>query len=297
MAAHVIFHIGKGGVGKSTLSALSALAAAERGKRVLLLSLDPAHNLSDIFLEEFADTPVPVRDGLLVAEADVDAWIRRSLRETEQRIRAAYSYLTALNLEHHFRVLRHSPGLEEFALRRVFEHTREQWRDHDVIVVDMPPTALAMRFFAAPTVSAAWMGHLLALRREIKDRREMITRVKLGKKELETDRVLRTLVEEQRKNDALRSFFSDASRCSVRLVLNPDPLSWREGERIASALDECGIALRDILVNRFAGENSPVPAALSALPRVHVPQFHPLPVGIPALQSCLDGLPAELSAF
>ncbi|MDT8323100.1 MAG: ArsA-related P-loop ATPase, partial [Bacteroidota bacterium] len=45
MATRVIFHIGKGGVGKSTLAALTALAAAERGRRVLLLSLDPAHNL------------------------------------------------------------------------------------------------------------------------------------------------------------------------------------------------------------------------------------------------------------
>jgi arsenite-transporting ATPase len=291
--ARVIFHIGKGGVGKSTLAALAALAAAERGQRVLLLSLDPAHNLSDIFGQRFGDAPLSVQEGLRVMEADVDAWIRRSLRETEQRMRAAYSYLTAINLEHHFRVLKHSPGLEEFALRRVFEHAYERWRDHDLLLVDMPPTALATRFFASPTVSAAWTEHLLALRRDIKDRREMITRVKLGKMEVETDRVLRTLEEEQRKNAALRSFFSDSSRCSVRLVLNPDPLSWKEGERIASALGECGIALRDVLVNKSGSAQATVPASLIALPRVHVSRLDPVPVGLPALRAALPALPAE----
>ena len=53
----VIFFGGKGGVGKTTCSAAFALAASERGKRVLLVSADPAHSTSDIFQQPIGGDP------------------------------------------------------------------------------------------------------------------------------------------------------------------------------------------------------------------------------------------------
>ncbi len=55
---HYYFHAGKGGVGKSTTSALSALHLARTGQNVLLVSLDPAHNQADIFDTDFSDKPI-----------------------------------------------------------------------------------------------------------------------------------------------------------------------------------------------------------------------------------------------
>ena len=294
MPAACIFHIGKGGVGKSTISALTALAAAEEGKRVLLLSLDPAHNQSDLFQQDFGDVPKRVHRECTVMEADMDRWIQRYLDEVQQRMRDAYTYLSALNLEHHFRVLRHSPGLEEFALRRVFEHVRAEARDLDLLVVDMPPTALATRFFASPTITATWTEALLTLRREIKDKREMITRVKLGKKEIEADRVLNTLKEELRRSRILQTFFSDANSCAVRLVLNPDPLSWNEGLRIQSALTELGIPLDALLLNKADEGDDAVPETLAGVPLRRIPRFRPSPLSLPSLLDSLRELPAEL---
>ncbi|MCB2205930.1 ArsA family ATPase [bacterium] len=290
MSLQTVFHIGKGGVGKSTLSALTALGAAGKGQRVLLLSLDPAHNQSDLFEASFADTPRNVHRALDVMEADMEAWIRRYLDEVQQRMRDAYNYLTAINLDRHFRVFRHSPGLEEFALRRVFEHVIAEQDRWDLLVVDMPPTALSTRFFASPTISSAWTTELLALREDIKERREMITRVKLGKKEIETDRVITALSEEQQRNQTLREFFTDSTRCAVRLVINPDPLSWNEGLRVRRALSDLSISLNAVLLNR-ATDDARTHAQLEDLPHLRIPAIDPAPIGKQALLTLLSRIP------
>jgi arsenite-transporting ATPase len=297
MRARCIFHIGKGGVGKSTVSALTALAAAAEGRHVLLLSLDPAHNQGDLFGEQFGDKAKTVCNGLAVIEADIEQWIARYLDDVQERMRAAYTYLTALNLEHHFRVLRHSPGLEEFALRRVFEHMRDTHRDVDLIVVDMPPTALATRFFASPTLSLAWTEELRTLRRTIKDRREMITRIKLGKKTVEQDRVLNTLDENQEKSEQLRRFFSDGAVSALRIVVNPDTLSWKEALRFRSALSALSIPLQKVIVNKSDGSAAELPSDFADLPLMRIPEIHPTPLGLSALQAAVPLLPRKLWQF
>ena len=295
MSARSVFFTGKGGVGKSTLAALAALAHAAAGRRVLLLSLDPAHNQSDIFELPFGEIPRAVRPSLDVIEPDLGRWIRHYLAEVEERMRASYTYLTALNLEHHFRVLRHSPGLEEFALRRIYEHVRAEYRASDILIVDMPPTALAVRFFASPSLSLAWTQQLLALRREIARRREMITRIRVGGKEIEQDRILRTLEREVKRNESLSSLFGDAGRCAVHLVINPDPLSWKEGMRLREELDGLGIAIAQVDVNKSADPGVPpaaLPSSFSDLPQLGIPLRRESPIGIRALEHLLSDIDA-----
>lgn len=285
-----MFFVGKGGVGKSTLAALAALAHAADGRRVLLLSLDPAHNQSDIFEQQFGEDARTVRPSLDVMEPDLDRWIKGYLAEVEERVRASYTYLTALNLEHHFRVLRHSPGLEEFALRRIYEHVLTEQRGTDILIVDMPPTALAVRFFSSPSLSLAWTQQLLALRREIRQRREMITRIRVGGKEIEQDRILSTLERETQRNASLIALFGDPGRCAVHLVINPDPLSWKEGVRIREELDGRGIAIAQVDVNKRADECLPtdtVPDSLTDLPQLGIPLRQRSPIGIAMLEDLL----------
>ena len=83
-------------MGKSTLSALTALSQARAGRRVLLLSLDPAHNQSDIFQSSFGEMATVAAEGLEVREPDVNSWIARYLADVQQRMRESYTYLTAL---------------------------------------------------------------------------------------------------------------------------------------------------------------------------------------------------------
>ena len=292
-----LFQIGKGGVGKSTLSALLALAHARAGRRVSLLSLDPAHNQSDIFQMTFGESAVPAAERLRVREPDIDRWIARVLAETQQRMRENYTYLTALNLDQYFRVLRHAPGLEEFALRAVFQQTVHTETDAEIIVVDLPPTALALRFFSSPTTAGIWTEELLRLRRTIKEKRDIITRIRFGGREFEQDRVLVRLEEERTANEALRTLFSDPARARVTLVINPDLLSWMEARRIVTALEAVGITPGAVAVNKWTGhmDPHPFPSELSHIPRLHMPLAATPLVGIDRLLKYLDELAIDLA--
>ena len=117
------FFIGKGGVGKSTTSALTAVHLACSGRKTLLVSLDPAHNQRDIFRQPFSEKPVPVCQNLAVKEIDVDQWIKRYLKKSTDLIKRAYAYQSAFNIQRYYNVLKLSPGLEEHALLLAFEET------------------------------------------------------------------------------------------------------------------------------------------------------------------------------
>jgi hypothetical protein len=178
----ILIGSGKGGVGKSTSSALTAVAAAQAGKKVLLVSLDPAHNQSDIFESKLSDKPRKIDKQLRVSELDLNKWVRLYLKGVEEQVRETYKYLTALNLEHYFKIIKYSPGIEEYALLMAYEHLTQKHNDMDYIVFDMPPTALTLRFFELPKISLLWLNQLLNLRNEILKKREIISTIKVGKK-------------------------------------------------------------------------------------------------------------------
>jgi arsenite/tail-anchored protein-transporting ATPase len=211
-----LFFMGKGGVGKSTSAALTSVLLAQKGYQVLIVSLDPAHNQSDIFERHFSDKPVEVLPLLMAIEINQEAWIRTYLKDVHNQINKTYSYLTAFNLEKYFAVIRHSPGLEEYALVLAFEKIRNDYADWDYLVFDMPPTALSLKFFSLPSLSLVWIEHLLALRREIIEKRELITKIKLFTKEFERDKVLNKIEEQRKQYQALKEIF-DKHRADTRI--------------------------------------------------------------------------------
>jgi arsenite/tail-anchored protein-transporting ATPase len=249
MAPGLHFFTGKGGVGKSTLSSLHALHHARHGRQVLLVSMDPAHNLRDIFQRDLGEEPLACADGLLVCEPDIRLWSERYIRDIEEQARASYRYLTALNLDGYFSVLRHSPGLEEHAMSLVFRTLLERHTEMDIIVFDMPPTALTLRFFAAPSISGIWIGQLLALRKAMLERKEMITTVTLGRRVVETDKVLVRLEVEQDRARSMEALLRGAD-AAFFIVRNEDTLSTREAERIRFELANLGITRIRTLVNK-----------------------------------------------
>lgn len=286
------FFLGKGGVGKSTSSALTALGLAREGRKVLLVSLDPAHNQCDIFERELSDRPRKVAANLSVVEVEQDRWIQRYLAEVEERIHESYRYITAFNLEKYFRILRHAPGLEEHALVMAFESIHGRFADADALVFDMAPTALSLKFFNLPSLTLVWAHHLLKLRREIMDKREIITRVRLLDREIETDRVQRRLDESIGRYTDLKRLFEDAGRTRITVVMNPDQLSLAESLRIAEGLDGLGIRLERVLVNKVTPAAEPALERIrSTLPRpelVTMPQAERPLVGLSALEAFLD---------
>ena len=284
-----IFFMGKGGVGKSTSAALNSLFLAQKGFKVLIVSLDPAHNQSDIFEKSLSDKPGKIADNLMGIEIDQDYWIKQYLKDVQRQINKTYSYLTAFNLDKYFRVMKHSPGLEEYALILVFKDIRQKFGNLDFLMFDMPPTALGLKFFTLPTLSLIWIEQLLALRKEIIKKRDIITKVKLIKKDIETDKILNKINEMKRDYQNLKDIFEDDNQTLINLVLNPDKLSLAESIRIVDALHDINIPCSQIINNKTQ-TNSPcddINTTFSDIPICQCPYSETPLIGLPNLERFL----------
>jgi arsenite-transporting ATPase len=270
--SRLVFFLGKGGVGKTTLSAATAAALSRRGRRVLIASLDPAHNLADVFGRPLADNPTPVADGLDGLEVDLAAWVSRYLEESRAEIKANYAYTMSLNLDSVFDILKYAPGTEEYAVLWAIEHIHERYAGaYDRILFDTPPTALALRFLAMPSLSLLWVRELAKLRGKILAKRQTVLKVNpdaaviRGATDPGADRVSAKLSSIQQRLQALHALFTRDSYLTV--VLNPDELSLAESLRIREELLRLGLPLRSLCLNKAA---APPPAGLDAFADVPI---------------------------
>ena len=294
----VHFFIGKGGVGKSTTSALTAISLANAGCRTLLVSMDPAHNQRDLFETDFSEKPKSVVSQLSVKEVDTDFWIARYLKETQMQIQRTYIYESAFNLQKHFNVIQFSPGLEEYALLLAFEHVLSDSAEMDAIVFDMAPTALTLRFFSLPRISLVWLKELLALRKLICRKKEIIATIRLGKCRLGQDRVTSKIETLAERHNRLQRWFS-GERTHVHLVMNADRLSLSEALRIRKRLDDLSIAVDHVVVNKVkAGDGASALAGQIESKQVSfLPLAEDVLVGLPSLQAYAAQQQAALLGF
>jgi arsenite-transporting ATPase len=167
----ILFYTGKGGVGKSTMAASAAWQLSKKS-RVLVVSLDPAHNLGDIFCVSLNGREKRMNENLLLREVDLHRLSRDYLEREIGVLTRTYSYLQALNLDRYFSVLKYSPGIEEYALLTSIEETiRKDGADFDTNIFDTPPTGLTLRFLALPQITITWIDRLAQIRRQILDKR------------------------------------------------------------------------------------------------------------------------------
>ena len=256
MKPQLQFFIGKGGVGKSTTSAITAVHLSRNSREILLVSMDPAHNQRDIFQQDFGEKSQRVANHLAVKEVNVDYWIEKYLKETEKTIKQTYSYESAFNLQNYFNVLQFSPGLEEYALLLAFENIIHAFEDKDIIIFDMAPTALTLRFFSLPFITLIWLEELLKLRDHIFAKKEIISKIKIGRKTIEQDKVkakLEILIQEY---GHLRDHFKSGAT-QINLVMNNDRLSFSEAFRIKKKLKDIGINIESVIINK--AQNKEVP--------------------------------------
>jgi len=254
MEPEIQFFIGKGGVGKSTTSALTAAYLSENSYNTLLVSMDPAHNQRDIFQQDLSEKPKKIHGRLSVKEVNIDAWIKKYLKETQKTIQQTYSYESAFNLQNYFRVLQYSPGLEEYALLLAFEDIVLHSKQNDVIIFDMAPTALTLRFFSLPFITLIWLQELLNLRNKIFGKKEIISKIKFVGKEIEQDKIKSKLAILISNSENQRDHFQSPDT-HINLVMNDDILSYSEALRIKAKLQDIGISIAKVIVNKAKGAN------------------------------------------
>ncbi len=258
----VVFVVGKGGVGKTTSSASIASYLSTKGYKTLIVSLDPAHNLGDVFMIKLNDKPKEISKNLYALELDMEKLIRNYLKNLEESMKYMYRYLTVINLENYFEVLSYSPGIEEYATLEAVREILQKGDEWDIIVFDTPPTGLTLRVLALPKIAKIWTEKLIDIRKKILEKRFMIEKIhgerkfvienkeyKLPSKEDE-DAVLKELENYKKEIEFVLKTLTDEKKTTVVGVMNPEMLALYETERARDALQKFNIPLKLIVVNK-----------------------------------------------
>jgi len=301
MALRIVYSVGKGGVGKTTCAAGLSLQAS-REWLTLVVSLDPAHNLGDVFGLRLSGEPTEIGSNLWAVEVDMEAAISSYLADSTRRLQSMYGYLKAVNLEGYLDALKLSPGIEEYATLETMESLLSSAEGrYDVVVFDTPPTGLTLRVLALPKVSLMWGERLTGLRREILDRRQILRNIH-GERKYVVDGVEQKLPSDEKSDGVmgeltdyvsrmrrLTALQADASRSRVMPVMNPDRLSLYETQRALETLRKLGMPVGPVIVNKVglkptdAQTVQDIGQALG-LPTRTLPYASAEPVGVDALE-------------
>jgi arsenite-transporting ATPase len=288
---------GKGGVGKTTCAAAAALAAAERGRRVAVISTDPAHSLGDALGQPLGVTPrrIPTRAGRLDAiELDADRALQRWLTRRRPMLRTIAERGTYLDDEDLERLLRLSfPGVDE--LMALVELTRlAECSGWELVVVDTAPTGHALRMLAMPETLRRLAGVLDTMYAK---HRFLGDSFGSGHRRGAADALIQELDADGRR---LAELLRNPARCRLTWLMLPEALSLEESRDGVAALTAAGIAVDELIVNRLSAAAEPVCATCRARRRhesrvaVEVRRaFAARPVrALPALEGEPRGVPA-----
>jgi arsenite-transporting ATPase len=250
-----ILFTGKGGVGKTTLAAATALRSAELGHRILVISTDIAHSLADVLALPLANDTRQVSDGLDAAELDSGEELERYWGDIKRRIAAILRQEgVSATAAGELAVL---PGLDEvLALVRIKRYYDEG--RYDGLIIDSAPTGAAMRLLSAPDLVRSYTRQILGLSRGLA--RSLLPMIQARiKAPISEELIQNKLGELFEQVEGLRAILNDRTQTSVRLVLNPDHMSLQETQRAYTYLSLFGFAVDAVFVNRVlpAGVQDP----------------------------------------
>jgi len=247
----IILYTGKGGVGKTSVAAATALRAAQLGHRTLVMSTDSAHSLGDSFDVPVGSAIVSIADRLQAQELDVFQEIGTHWGTLEDYIKIVMAWRGIDEvLAEEMAVL---PGMEELA-GLVHLITYYDQGDYDVVVVDCAPTGETLRLLSFPDVMRWWLHRIFPIQRTAaKIARPVLTRMTdLPFPEDDVFEAIKDLLE---KLDRMRGILTDAETCSVRLVLNPEKMVIKEAQRTFTYLNLYGYASDLVVCNRLIPED------------------------------------------
>jgi arsenite/tail-anchored protein-transporting ATPase len=279
----IILYTGKGGVGKTSIAAATALLSAQRGKRTMVLSTDIAHSLADAFDLPLGPEPTEIAPGLWGQEPDVYHNIARYW-STIQRYMAELFSWRGLDevLAEEMTVL---PGMDELGnLLWIADHVESG--DYDVIVVDAAPTGETLRLLSLPEASRWWIERIAPIGRRVsRIGRPMLERM-IGVP-MPRDEVFAAAERLLNRLDKVHRLLADPERSSVRIALALEKLSIVEAQRSFTYFHLFGYPADLVVCNRVlpTGKDSEGSfAGLRATQQAYLPeviaQYAPVPVRV-----------------
>jgi arsenite/tail-anchored protein-transporting ATPase len=243
----ILLFTGKGGVGKTTVAAATAVRAAASGQRTLAMSTDPAHSLADSFDIPLGPETRQLGENLWAEQIDAQERLETNWRDIQEFIIAFLNWagVDAIEAEE----LSVIPGLDEiFSLTDVKRHADSG--NYDVLVVDCAPTAETLRLLSLPDAMNWYIERLFPVsRRAVKTVRPILTR--LTSMPIADDRIFSAVERLHRNLDGVRQLLTNDRMSSVRLVVNPEKMVIAEARRTYTYLSLFGYRVDAVVVNRI----------------------------------------------
>ncbi len=252
----VILYTGKGGVGKTTISAATGLKLASLGHKTIVISLDVAHSLRDSFdsenqlIAKTNEKQIQINDNLWIQEINVQEAIVEYWDEVYNYIRSLLnrSGLESLVAEE----IAVFPGMEEIcALLYINQYVREE--TYDVIILDCAPTGESLRFVSIPTTLEWYMNRIFKLERSLAKIAgpviETVSSVPIPK-----DAYFQNIQDLFKKLEGIDTVLTNPKITTVRLVTNPEKIVIKETQRAFMYFCLYGLCIDAVIINRIIPE-------------------------------------------
>ena len=246
-----ILYTGKGGVGKTSVAAATAMKAARQGKKVLVMSTDPAHSLSDAFDAPIGPDPREMATGVWAQELDHTAMIEDNWAEIQAYVSTVFEWQGANTLA--AEELAMLPGMDElFGLLMVRRHHEEGL--YDALIVDAAPTGETLKLLSLPDQMSWYVEKILPIqRRAAKLVRPFANRAK-SLPPFPQDSVFAAGQRFYEAIAGVEEILTDRSRSSVRLVVNAEKMVVAEARRAYTYLNLYDYGVDAVVVNRLLPE-------------------------------------------
>lgn len=281
----VLLFTGKGGVGKTTVAAATAVRAARAGLRTLVMSTDPAHSLADSFDVPVSDRSTRIAENLWAEQIDAQSRLESNWREIQEYFIQLMNWAGVETIQaEELSVL---PGLDEiFALIDVKRHVDE--REWDLLVVDCAPTAETLRLLSLPEIMNWYIERIFPMeRRVVRAVRPIVS--KMTTLPIAGDTVFAAVERLHRNLEAVRRILTDERTSSVRLVVNPEKMVIAEARRTYTYLSLFGYRVDAVIVNRIIPDSvtDPYFGKWKEIQKEHIATVHESFEPVPILTSRL----------
>lgn len=246
----IILFTGKGGVGKTSVAAATAVRCAKIGYKTVVISTDSAHSLADSFDMEVGNEPTFVSQNLYAEEIDVNYEIKKNWGAIQGFLQQFLRYQGFKNVI--AEELAVFPGMEEvFSLLEL--KSLYVTGLYDVIIIDCAPTGDTLRLLSVPDIARWYMEKLFNIERNVMKAIRPLAK-QFVEMPLPTDAVYESAEGLYKNIRGMKEVLADKDTSSIRMVINPEKMVINESQRAHTFLNLFGFSTDGIIVNRILPE-------------------------------------------